>query len=192
MPRLPYILRHYNFASEKLYDEIKIGLESANKVLSRIPSQQSAHRGTFRQVSSPNVLDTTTRRYEAIFKLDWEAILQTDAKKFAEALFNYFEQIHTQQTKHFFDIIEQVSSATGNNFNAKDKNVWDVYLEMIEATEMEFDDEGKPCQEIWMNPETAKKISQHPQTNEQLQKGKAIMEKKKREFYAKKRTRRLS
>ena len=94
--------------------------------------------------------------------------------------------------KHLFNVFPQICDATGNTVDAQGKNVWDAHLEMLETMEMSFDENGNHNTTLVVHPDTARKIRENPPTVEQLAKGEEIIERKRKEFYAQKRSRRLS
>ena len=96
------------------------------------------------------------------FEINKEAFLETDAHKFAESILNLFESFHREQKKYLFEVLSKTTEAVGNVVDAHNRNFWDAYLEMIETTEMQFDEQGNHNYQIVLHPETAKKIQATP------------------------------
>lgn len=57
---------------------------------------------------------------------------------------------------------------------------------------MTFDEEGKHNYQMYMHPETAKKIEKNPPTPEQLERIEKLMESKRKDYHARKRSRKIS
>jgi hypothetical protein len=185
-------LPKYDSAVIQLIREVKSGLENLDPILGKMRSVPVAHGGTTRQVSEPQILETPMKNYSAAISVELDCFRNTDTEEFRDALWKFAEEAIGQMKKHFFDTFPQICEATGNNIDAQGKNIWDAYLEMIETIEMRFDEDGNHNYEILVHPDTYKKIQENPPTPEQLAKGKEIIERKKKEYYAQKRTRRLS
>jgi len=185
-------LPKYNRAVMKLIRDVKEGFISIDPILGQIRSIPLAHGGVTRQVSEPQILETPMKGYsvEVLIKLEW--FRNTDIENFRDFLFNFAEEAVGQMKKHFFDTFPLICDATGNNVDAKGKNIWDAYIEMLETAQMHFDENGNHNYQIIVHPDTYEKFLANPPSPEQLAKGKEIMERKKKEFYAQKRTRRLS
>lgn len=192
MPNISFLLPRYSSAMNRLFREIKDGLEQHDEILGQIQSHAVSHGGLTRQVSEPKVLDTPMQKFEVTFEIKVEAFLQTDVEKFAESIYHMVTSFHSQQKKYLFEVVGKTTDAVGNVVDAKGRNFWDAYLEMIETIDIHFDEDGKHDYQVYMNPETAKKLEKTPPTPEQLQKIEEAMELKRRNFYARKRSRQLS
>lgn len=132
------------------------------------------------------------KKYSAAISVELDYFRATDAEEFRDALWKFSEEAIGRMKEHFFGVFPQICDATGNTVDAQDKNVWDAYLEMLETMEMSFDENGNHNTSLVVHPDTARRIRENPPTPEQLAKGNEIIERKKKEYYAQKRTRRLS
>jgi hypothetical protein len=184
-------LPKYNLSMIQLIREVKNGFENLDPILGEIRKVEVAHGGMTRQVSEPQILETPMKNYSAIISVELDCFLNTDTEQFRDALYNFSNEAVEQMKKHFFEVFPQICDATGNNVNAQGKNVWDAYLEMLETMEMSFDENGNHNTTLVVHPDTARKIRENPPTPEQIAKGNEIIERKKKEYYAQKRTRRL-
>jgi hypothetical protein len=192
MPKLSFSLPKYDTAMTQLVRNIGEGLVKHDQILGQIRSHGVSHGGSIRQVSDPEVVDTQMRRVGARIEISIEAFIQTDTNAFVESIFNFFSSLHSQQKQHLFEVVGKTTDAVGNSIDAKGRNVWEAYIEMLNTTEMHFDKDGKHNYQIYMHPDTAKKIEQNPPTPEQIELIEKTIEAKRRDFYARKRSRKLS
>lgn len=192
MAKLSFALPNYDTALTQLLRDIEEGLKDQDGILGKIQSHSVSHGGATRQVSDPQVLETEMHRSQAMFEIPLDAFLHTDAQQFTESVFNLVESFHHEQKKYFFDVLSRTTDAVGNSVDAKGKNVWDAYVEMIQRTEMTFDEHGNHNYQVYMHPETAKKLKANPPTPEQSKQIQEAIEAKRREYYERKPTRRLS
>ncbi len=89
-------------------------------------------------------------------------------------------------------MVSQTTEAVGNTVDAHGKNFWDAYLEMIEKTEMVFDEGGNHNYQMVLNPKTAEKLRENPPTEEQKQRIQEAINLKRKEYYERRPTRKLS
>lgn len=94
-----------------------------------------------------------------------------------------------------FEYIGRLTQAAGTSYDAKGQPLsHDIMLDAFETMEIEFDREGKPEMPTWVvNPEMAKAIrALPPATRAQEQRFKDIVSKKRQEYDARQRHRKLS
>lgn len=185
-------LTEYDVAMTRLLREIQTGFQKADPVLSEIQRLPVAHDGRTRQVSAPNIVDTNMQDFSADVTIHADAFRNTDVEKFVEFVWGLCEALLSQATRYLFETVSRTTEAVGNVVDAKGKNIWDAQIEMLEKTEVRFDEDGNHNWKFYMHPNTYKKLSANPPTAEQQQRWDAVMKEKKEEYYAKKRTRRLS
>jgi hypothetical protein len=185
-------LPKYDLAVIQLIREVKNGFEKLDPILGEMGKVSVSHSGKTRQVSEPQILETPMKRYSAVISVEGDCFRNTDTEEFRDALWNFAKETIGQMKKHFFDTFPQICDATGNSIDANGKNYWDSFNEMLETIQMSFDENGNHNYKILVHPNTFKKIQDIPPTEEQLAKGREIIERKKKEYYAQKRTRRLS
>jgi len=184
-------LPEYNSSMIQLIREVKSGFENLDPILGKISKVEVAHGGMTRQVSEPQILETPMKKYSAVISVELDCFRDTDTEQFRDALHNFSKEAVEQMKEHFFGAFPQICDATGNTVDAQGKNVWDAHLEMLETMEMSFDENGNHNTSLVVHPDTARRIRENPPTPEQLAKGNEIIERKKKEYYAQKRTRRL-
>ena len=176
----------------KLIGNIRNGILEYDELLSKIQTRKVSHGGATRQVTEPKVVETNMVNTKAIFEIEGNAILQTDVEKFTESIYKLFDSFHTEQKKYLLQVVSETTDAVGNTVDAAGKNFWDAYLEMIQKTEMTFDEHGNHNFELVMNPNTAKKLRENPPTEEQKQRIQEAIELKRKEYYKRKPSRKLS
>lgn len=91
-----------------------------------------------------------------------------------------------------WDTIFKTAEAAGNSIDGKGRNFWDVYIETLQKIDFKFDQQGRHNYQTVLHPNTYKKLMENPPTPEQEKRWQDTMDAKKAEYYAKKRTRRLS
>lgn len=189
---LSFALEQYDTSTTKLLREIKSGLDKTDHILGQIQHVPVVHGGSTRQVSEPKIVDTKmqTHRVDVIIHLDWYR--KTDTEAFTEFLYEMWEKFASQAKKALFEMLSLTTEAVGNSFNAAGKNFWDARIEMLDGLEMRFDEHGNHNTEFILHPDTARKLEENPPTPEQQKRWEDALNAKREEYYAKKRTRRLS
>lgn len=192
MNKFSISLPKYNQAITQLVREINRGLRATDELLSQIRTAHVSHGGATRQVSTPKILETEMQNasVETILRLDW--FHQTNVDEFSNFLWELHESFSTQEKLYLLNTISRVTEATGNQFDAQGRSFWDVYIDMIQTTEMSFDERGNHNYQFVVHPDTHKKIMETPPTPEQEEMIKKAIQAKREEYYAQKPTRRLS
>jgi hypothetical protein len=192
MPTLSFSLNKYDSAMTNFMREVKAGLDKTDELLGQIQSVPVVHGGSTRQVSEPKIVDTEmkTHKVEVIIHLDWYR--KTDVDEFVMFIYGMWEQFASQAKEALFETVGLTTEAVGNNFDAAGKNFWDVRIEMLKGLEMRFDENGNHNTKLVLHPDTARKLEENPPTPEQQKRWEDALNAKREEYYAKKRTRRLS
>lgn len=130
------------------------------------------------------------------FKLTWEAIEAGDSEALLATLDDAAEQYHEELSKAFFGGMERLTEGTGLQVDAAGRPFFDSYYEMLEKVEIPFEEDGS-ISESWVlvtSPETADVIEKARAafTLEQQAQLDALIDKKRGEALARRRTRRLS
>src|SRR5712691_11682626 len=109
MASISFTLPNYDSAMTQLLRDIGDGLVKQDQLLGQIRSHGVSHGGRTRQVSEPKIVDTEMRRFDAMFEISRDAFTSTDARAFAEAVFNMFSSFHSQQKKYLFEVLSQTT-----------------------------------------------------------------------------------
>jgi hypothetical protein len=149
------------------------------------------HQGKTRQVSNPQVLDTTMRQHRATVSVEPGMFFGTDVTQFCEFVVSLITDLQNQQKAHTLEVLSQTADATGNYIDGKDRNVWDTYIEALEKVDFGFDYTGKPLAEFYVPSQLATKITAVLPTEEQLKRASEIVESKREKYFGTKRYRRL-
>lgn len=192
MPKLSLSLQKYDETTAKLIGQIKMGLDKTHPLLGQIQVFSVVHGGSTRQVSEPQIVETPMREHSTVTMLHYDCFLKTDAGRFAELVYSMWEEFASQAEKALFETVSLTTEAVGNVHSAAGKNIWEAQLEMLESLEMHFDEEGNHNYQLYVHPDTAKKLAENPPTPEQEKRAEEIIKRKREEYYAQKRTRRLS
>ena len=190
--KLTFSLHQYDAAMREFIDTVKRGSEQLDPILSQIERTAVSHGGRTRQVSAPKIVETemNTETVEASIKT--ETYRKTDVGAFAGFLWDFCEQFNLLEKRLLFSNISQTTEAVGSVVDGRDKNIHDAMIEMLEKKEMRFDAHGNHGDSVVLTPELSKQMRENPPTKEQTERWNKTMEAKRAEYYAKKRTRRLS
>jgi hypothetical protein len=161
-----------------------------DEVLRYFPPMPVMHSGTTRFLTQPDILEAPYKQHRNTTSTEMKTVTQTDAVKFKEFLSALILPLLEQLKEHTGEIINQTCEVTGNNVSAKDRNLWDAYIEALEKMKMHFNDDGNPVFLIHP-PAFYEKLSKVKPTNQQLQTVEKIFSDKRNEHFANKRSRRL-
>lgn len=191
MPALSFALPAYDGAMARVYDQVFTGLHMLDSLLRLFPPRAMHHQGKTRQVSNPQVLDTTMHQHRATVSVEPEMFVRTDLTLFCEFLVSLIMDLQNQRKAHILEVLSQTADATGNHIDGKDRNVWDTYLEALEKVDFGFDYTGKPLAKFYVPSELATKFTAVLPTDEQLKRAREIIESKREKHFGTKRYRRL-
>lgn len=191
MANLGFALHKYESGTARLVQEVVRGFQQLDPILGQIPTLSVAHDGSTRQVSEPVVLETPLRQEIADSTFETQWFLETNVERFRDFIFGISESLLSSMVKSFLETVSQVTDATGNVVDGRE-DFWEGFIEMIEKTEMVFDENGEHGHQIVLNPDTFKKLKNNPPTPEQSRRIEEAIQRKREEHNAKKRTRRLS
>jgi hypothetical protein len=182
----------YDGALDTLKTSIVKGMVGVDPLLGQIASRTTDHAGPVRNVPGPNPVDHDRTHFEGDYALHVGAIRETDVDAFITAICGVAEQYAEAMGATLLRTAEDITDATGNAIDAGGRPLsWDLVLEAYEGTEIAFDDDGQPTTELVMNPRTAMLLLTIEKTPEQEQRYQEIMQRKKDEWDAQQRPRRL-
>jgi hypothetical protein len=191
MLKFSYTLPKYNYAMYLLNLEVRRGLEKADEVIGDIPSAPTSHGGVIRQVTEPKIVETPMKKFAAEVTVEGEWLRKTDVDIFTGILWQYCQVLISQLKKYLFETVSKITDATGNVSSVQPgKNIWDAQIEAMRRQEMRFDKEGNHGYKFYAHPDDAAKYG--APTPEQIKELEELIKAKREEYYAKKRTRRLS
>lgn len=192
MSKISLKLHPYDIATANLIGEAKTGLDKTDEILGQIQVHKVVHGGITRQVSEPKIVDTEMKQHKAELPLHFDVYRKTDVEKFIEFIYRMWEAFASQSKKGLFETVSLTTEAVGNSQPLAGRNVWDAQLEMLQSLEWTFDKDGNHNYKFYCHPDIGKKLAENPPTEEQNKKLEELISRKRKEYYAKKRTRRLS
>jgi hypothetical protein len=178
----------------EILDKFFRHLWSSDPILKDIVSYRKLHRGGMRYEIQNKELITPPKQFPFTIRIPIECVINYDLVRFSEIIYEYTTERIVHTHKSMYDHVSKVTELTGNVVDAAGTPInADSFLDMIEKLEISFDEDGKPIlPSITADPKVVKKLSEIKFTKEQEERQNRIFETKKREFYAKKRYRRLS
>lgn len=178
----------------KILEKYFLYLKNRDEVLKDVKIVPTIHGGGFRYENEEKSLISPIRKIVSEISYKNEIIYDFDLDTFCGELYNVVNNKIIEMHKTMFKTVSDISELTGNIGSAKDdENIGDSYLKMIEMIDISFDEEGNPrLPTLHVNSETADKFKTLNFTPEQEKREKEIFDKKKEEWNAKKRNRKLS
>lgn len=185
----------YDEAMSTFVREVIDGVVNLDPLLRDIATVPTRHAGPIRNVTEQGVVDQqlTTFQQEGIFHHD--VIRLTNVDEFVSILYLMGTRFRDQLSKNLIETLLTVTESSGNTIDKKgDPLSWNMFLELIEAMEVRFDADGQmlSAPTVIMNPETAARLDKIPKPDDFEQRIEEILLRKRDEFNAEKRRRRVS
>ena len=94
----------------------------------------------------------------------------------------------------FFEYLGRVCEATGNVIDGKGQPFsFDLVLDALDKIQIDFDEAGNPeIPTMVLHPELMEKLKKQPPTDEQIRRREEIINRKRGEYNARRRTRQIS
>jgi hypothetical protein len=182
----------YDGALDTLKTSIVAGMVGVDTLLGQIASRTTGHAGPVRNVPGSNPVDHDRTHFEGDYAIPIDTIRETDVDAFIMAICGVAEQYAAAMGATLLRTAEDITDATGNSIDAEGRPLsWDLILDAYEGTEIAFDDDGQPTTQLVMNPRTAMLLQAMEKTPEQERRYQEIMQRKKDEWDAQQRPRRL-
>jgi hypothetical protein len=184
----------YESAAIRFIGEIIRGLIKADPFFSQIEWSTTIHQGPIRNVSGDTPLDQSMFKVSGESSLSWNSIRDGKIEDYTQFLSDISEAQRKSLASQMFKGISEITNATGRTVDAKGQPLTiDLFLDVLEKVEFGFDDNGNPqYPTLVLPPGAIEKLKKLKFTPEQEQRQKQIIEEKRAEFNARKRTRRLS
>jgi hypothetical protein len=167
---------------------------SSDAILKDIGSHRELHTGGFWYEKEGKELLTPLQQISSTIEISLEAIAKYDLEILVKNVHEFTQERINMMHRIMYNTVEQVTTLVGNTVNGGGKPFNpDLLLDMLEKVYVPFDEKGEPIvPTIVMHPDVYKKSKDIQFTKEQEKRQKQILEKKKKEYYAKKRYRNLS
>ena len=137
-------------------------------------------------------MDHDRTHFEGDYALHVDAIRETDDEAFITAICGVAEQYAAAVGATLFRTASDITDATGNSIDVGGRPLsWDLILDMLERTEIAFDDDGQPTTQLVAGPKTTMLMQAIEKTPEQERRYQEIMQRKKDAWDAQQRPRRL-
>ena len=143
---------------------------------------------------SGEVVENRLFKYRMPFAIDFDEVIDGHSSKLMEAVNNAAEEGLKMVMPQLFDQFTRLSTAAGTSVDAKGESLsWALILKAWENIEIEFDGQGKPKLAMVVGPETYKQfLNLSAPTQEEQQAMNELLTRKKAEFDARQRRRKLS
>ena len=164
-------------------------------VLSRIPATFVDDIVTSQNtMPSGQVVENRPFNFQMPFGIEFDEVIDGGSGKLLEAINNAAEEGLKALMPQFFDQLTRISTAAGTSVDAKGEPFsWALLFKAWENMEIEFDQNGKSNLGIVVGPETYKQLlNLPPRTQEEEQALNELLKRKKTEFDARQRRRKLS
>jgi len=129
-------------------------------------------------------------------RLEWSDIASGNVEPLIVSLDEAAEHHHTELSKYIFGSLETVTAATGNQVDASGKSFFEYMYEMFEKVELSFEADGRISESFALvtSPETWEVMQQKEaeMTSEERLKLDELIDRKRREYFAGRRSRKLS
>jgi hypothetical protein len=192
-----FILPEYERAQfEFLNDAVTKLMAAKDELYGSIPTAEPSEVLPVTQNTMPSgeIVQSQPLLVKAVVFFQWDDIRSCNLDALAEQVDRAAEERLAQVMPHFFDIFHRTSAAAGTAADAGGRPFsFELYLEALERIELQFDREGNPIlPTLIMHPSMAEQArSQPPITPEQQKAMDDLIERKRTEFNARRRHRKL-
>jgi hypothetical protein len=190
---LRLVIPIYDLAMSSFVTSVVDGIVGLEPMLGQIPVRTTGHAGPTRNVPGPQPVDHPLQTFQQTVTIHADVIRTTDVGTFLDALYDLAKQYEAQMGEALIRSISDVTEAVGNVVNAQGRPLsYDFFLDALEKIEVTFYEDGRPrVPQVAGHPETAKLLRAVEITSAQRRREEAIFRRKKDEWDAQKRTRRL-
>jgi hypothetical protein len=194
MMQVRFSIPEYDRALAEYIALVVKGVFDQDPYLRKISSGTTLHGGPRRNVRSPQPLDQPMITIQQDFDIPLEVIRNTDTDEYATLLYMAAKEYKDKLLAALFQGISEVTDAGGNVIDARGEPLTpDVLNDVLERMELSFDENGQPIHPmVVLHPDTFARLKDIQPTAEQRQRQAEIVQRKKAEHDAKKRSRRLS
>jgi hypothetical protein len=194
MNKVSFEIPRYEREFVRFVDQVINGFVSLDPLLGSIQRSSTVHRGPVRNVQGDNLLDQQAFAIQSEANLDVEVIRKTDVDGHTAFMYMLAESIVRSFGKKIFKGLDEIVDATGNSIDTKGERFsFDMFLDALEKMHIGFDDEGQPIMPTIVVPlSVVNQVAETKPTSEQEKRQAEILTRKKEEYDAQKRTRKLS
>lgn len=185
---------NYDQAVVSFMSNVVDELINLDPLLGKLPNRKSVHTGPIRNVRGEKVLDQEFEEISATANLSFEDIKNSNIERFTGFLTEFSDQLIINLRQGLFLNLTPVLEMSGQTIkNNNESFSYDTFLDALEMVELEFDESGNPIKPTMvLHPKLLNELKSIELTEQQVLREKRIIDKKREEYYAKKRYRRLS
>lgn len=193
----PFSLPEYECAQFKFFHAaVKKLMKAKDSLYASIPEAppQEAIPTTQNTMPSGEVVENTPLMIESKVIIKWDDIRSCNLNALAEQVDAIAEERLSIVMPHIFRVFEKTCNAAGTGTDAGGKPFsFEIYLAALEKIDLRFDGEGQPIlPTLVVHPDMAKHIASLPPPTEEQQRAYIdLIERKRREFNARRRDRKL-
>jgi hypothetical protein len=194
MAKLRFLIPVYEKTMLRFIDQVVKGFFLADPLFGPTRWRPTEHAGPIRNVRGPSPLDQTMPVIEAESLVSMDSFRNTEIGNYTQFLYDLATSSIQAFAPEFFKGLGEVTGAVGTSLDAEGRPFsFDMLNDMLEKLHIEFDEEGEPIlPTLVMHPMMAERIKNMKPTPKQEKRHAEIIKRKRAEYYAKKRTRRLS
>jgi hypothetical protein len=186
-------LWEYNEAYGRLFGDVILMLQSKSPILEDVKPIRSRHCGPFRNYRGPSPLDQPMMAGGFGISISKEAVQETDIDAHVDMIYKAGSSHLEAITPLFSEHLRQLTNATGNVVSGGGPPTLAALREILSKISLSFDEDGtlQPLQVI-IPPElkeSAQKAIEEMKSDAECQ---AIVEQRRKEYFASKRSRKLS
>ncbi len=192
-----FSLPEYHTAFTKFFGAaVRELMKSKDAVLGKIQTEEREHIPTT-QISMPsgNTVELEKIQAEMKFTIHADDIIKGNLERLVVNIDEASDQGLESLMPQFFKYLNQVCEASGNVVDAKGEPFsYDLLLKVLDKIEIPFDENGNPeLPTMVVHQDMLEKLRKlPPPTEEQLQKHKEIIDRKRKEHNDRRRNRKLS
>ena len=178
----------------QIYSKYLEYIRSQDGVLGEIKTYRKIHSGGTRYTHADNEHLSTLNKISSEAIIKYDDALEYNIQQVSEKLYEMSNSHILQLQAMTFEKVKDITELTGNVFDAKGKEFdFDLLNEQLNSIEILFDKKGEPIlPTLYCSKDLFEKIKNIKPTQEQLEKQKRIIEKKREIYLARKLNRNLS
>jgi hypothetical protein len=139
------------------------------------------------------IVESTPIRVRMPIAVEFDDAVAGHSDKLIEAIDNAAEEGLKIVMPQIFEQLNRVTAAAGTTSDAKGQPFsWALIRQTVEKMEVEFDKDGKPTFDMHVDPKMLEQLRNSPPTPEENQLWNELLEHKRAEFNARRRSRKLS
>jgi len=185
--------RDYKIEARLLNKYLK-HIHDSHPLFRQIKMSEDIHHGGVRYENGEKELVVPKSEISATAILRKSDTELYNIERFCEEIYSIGEQQIKSKSEMLLNTMDHVSDLTGIKVDAKGASLSpDLILETLEKMELHFDENGKPNLPTFVaSPELSEKFRNIMQSEENQRRFDELIDRKRKQFYAKKRNRKLS